>query len=766
MHPCKRLSVFVSSAVILSLAALVFLPKHANTIITHEETEASYVYATIALPDMGLFELDLYCSGTLNIGWSDPYAGPDGDVIDTEIIEMNLRGESGEIGLVYIRTNPSLPSPGLTEWWPEPDFPCESFFDVFVEIEFPDALPGEILHNEAPLHLPSIVIQWPPYHEIYESDPAIPVPLYDEMGIIVGEIILWRQDIMPYYPPRAHINVPTDKYSNVAIPQEEFSPFIEVSANLITNIDCDVNSALFGWRLAGTEDPFIDFGFDPDGSAPGFSTINEMGNGDGWSALFDLNFLLLEGDEVEFEVEFEVLWPSYSLWRDTIIVYGDPIPPFPYFWEWPEDSIGYFRPDSIHAIPVLFYDDWIAFMELRVLPLVPAYHRSLIPVNQLGLGTDRDSVSCGPSAAASCLKYWADNGYPEIEHPNGDTSKPKMTPEEIARELQGTMGTDSTGTTAGGMMGGIEDYLDKHGMKGWSVDGWLVEDAEDLAEMFEEFEADSEDVIILMQDTTAAGDTIGHAVTMGSKTSSFYEVVTEEIMCGCIQHNVDFMDPWGGGSTADNEYPVDYDKNGRPTTRGYSLGGAGSAWIYGYIKVSPPEGGGGGGSSLQAMKLSDKWIVIDSGPPTGPPGIPDTLYWNTTGFEGGVYLLEVRTETTSGIITRALRLSGIPEYTVDTGEIETPGAKTMLRSSYPNPFNPTTTIEYSLASKGKVTIAVYDIAGRLVKRLLVDELVEAGVNRVFWDGKNENGIKVASGVYFCSMRTAGEVSGIKLILLR
>jgi hypothetical protein len=158
--------------------------------------------------------------------------------------------------------------------------------------------------------------------------------------------------------------------------------------------------------------------------------------------------------------------------------------------------------------------------------------------------------------------------------------------------------------------------------------------------------------------------------------------------------------------------------------------------------------------------------VIDSGPPTGPPGIPDTLYWNTTGFEGGVYLLEVRTETTSGIITRALRLSGIPEYTVDTGEIETPGAKTMLRSSYPNPFNPTTTIEYSLASKGKVTIAVYDIAGRLVKRLLVDELVEAGVNRVFWDGKNENGIKVASGVYFCSMRTAGEVSGIKLILLR
>ena len=468
--------------------------------------------------------------------------------------------------------------------------------------------------------------------------------------------------------------MPTEKYSNIALTTEEFSPFVEVSADLITNVPLEISHAVFSWRLAGTEDPFIEFGIDTDGSAPRFSTTEEMGNGDGWSALFDTSVLPPEvAEEIEFLVDFHPIMMPPRVFSGVTVAYIKAFDLVTKFFALELDSIGYFHPDSIHAIPVLFYDDWITFMELRVLPLLPDYHRTLVPIDQLGLGTPLDSVSCGPTAAASCLKYWADNGYPEIEHPNGDTSKPKMTPEQIARELQGVMGTDSAGTTAGGMMDGIEGYLDNHGLDGWEVEGWAVESAEDLAEMFEEFEADSEDVIILMQDTTAAGDTIGHAVTMGSKTSSFYEIITEEIMCGCIRHHVDFMDPWGGGSTADNEYPVDYDANGQPTTSGYSLGGEGNAWIFGYIKVSPPEDGGGGGGSMQAMALSDDWITVDSGPPSVPPGMPDTLYWNTAGFAGGVYILELRSHTASGLIRRVVRLCGLREFTVDSGDPETPG---------------------------------------------------------------------------------------------
>jgi hypothetical protein len=760
MHPCKRMSVLVCALTcLLSLAAPVFAQ------FPYGDSVRVDARVVISIPSMGIFEEETICYpvSCTYINWSDPFPIGEGQMIETEIVELNLTGENAALGSILIHQNPLLPAYGQTEWPDYPDFPAESFFDVYIEIELPEALPGEILHNEAPLHVMSQVMQWPPLFESYETDPAVPIPLHNELGDIVGEINFYHQEQLPYYPPRAHINVPTGKYSNVLKLEGEES-LVRISGELITNIETEIISATFGWRYAGDPGPFTDFGFDTDGSAPGFSTINDKVSGDGWSANFDVNDVLPDGADVEFKVEFEVGWPHYGWWMDSVHVFADPIPGFPEFWEFPKDSIGYLRPDSIYGIPVLFYDDWIAFMELRVLPLVPDHHRSLTPVDQLSLGTDRDSVSCAPSAAASCLKYWADNGYPEIEHPNGDTSKPKMTPEDIARELQGLMGTnDSTGTTAGGMMDGIEDYLDNHGLDGWSVDGWLVEDADDLAEMFEEFEADSEDVIILLEDTTASGDTIGHAVTMGSKSSSFYEVITDEAYIGCIRHNVDFMDPWGGGSTADNDYPVDYDENGRPTTSGYTLGGESSAKIFGYIKVSPPEGGGGGGGSLKLF--SDAWIVVDSGP-AGPPAVPDTLYWNTTGFEGGVYLLEVRTQDTEGRWYRDIRLSGIPEYTVDADDIDVPGAKTMLRGSFPNPFNPTTTIKYSLARRSKVTLTIYDIAGRVVRRLVTDELTEAGDHTITWNGMNDAGKRVASGVYFCMMKTGDEKSGTKLILLR
>jgi len=764
MHTWKGSPSARRTFLLLMIPILLLVTTTAHALV-YGEDERIDVFMVISLPAYGIFEMPVSIAGTALIGWNDATGPPGGETIETELVEMNLSDYVGDLGLIRI-TSPA-PSPGAVTPLPDPDFPAESFFDVFFQIELPELLPpGGYIYNPAPVHVLSWIVQWPPYYETYESDPAVPVPLFDNTGIQVGELLFWRHDHTPYYPPKAHINAPMDKYSNVLVPIENEIPFVEVNANLITNVPCDILSATFGWRLAGTEDPFIDFGVDMDGSAPRLSTINEMGDGDGWSAIFDLNNLPAEGAEVEFEAEFEVGWPWFSLWRDTILGYGDPTFPLPDFWDWPTDSIGYFRPDSLYGIPVLYYDDWIAFRELRVMPLIPDHHRTLVPVDQLGLGTDLDSVSCGPSAAASCLKYWADNGYPEIEHPNGDTSKPAMTPEDIARELQGLMGTDSTGTTAGGMMDGIEDYLDNHGLDDWSVEGWRVDDAEDLAEMFEEFEADSEDVIILMQDTTASGDTIGHAVTMGSKSSSFYEVITDEAYIGCIRHNVDFMDPWGGGSTADNDYPVDYDENGQPTTSGYDLGGeSGAAKIFGYIKVSPPEGGGGGAGMAMMPAESDKWVVVDSGP-GGPPGLPDTLYWNTAGFEGGVYLMETRVQDAGGRVKRAIRLCGVPEYTVDTGENETPGAKTMLHGSYPNPFNPTTTIRYSLAERMKVTIAVYDISGRLVKRLISDEMVEAGERTVVWDGRNEAGARVASGVYFCMMRTADGTSGSKLILLR
>ena len=81
----------------------------------------------------------------------------------------------------------------------------------------------------------------------------------------------------------------------------------------------------------------------------------------------------------------------------------------------------------------------------------------------------------------------------------------ELSGEEMAEELIGNMGTDSTGTTPDNAVEGINDYLDDHGENSddWEVEHEEVDDYEDIGEMLREFEADNEDVIILLADTNA-----------------------------------------------------------------------------------------------------------------------------------------------------------------------------------------------------------------------------------------------------------------------
>ncbi|MBP2681230.1 MAG: Por secretion system C-terminal sorting protein, partial [Candidatus Krumholzibacteriota bacterium] len=88
-----------------------------------------------------------------------------------------------------------------------------------------------------------------------------------------------------------------------------------------------------------------------------------------------------------------------------------------------------------------------------------------------------------------------------------------------------------------------------------------------------------------------------------------------------------------------------------------------------------------------------------------------------------------------------------------------------LENAYPNPFNPTTTIRYSIASPGRVTLNIYNASGQLV-RTLVDEdqtPAQGGFSKV-WDGMNSQGNRVASGVYFYRL-TAGDFSQTKKMVL-
>ncbi len=91
------------------------------------------------------------------------------------------------------------------------------------------------------------------------------------------------------------------------------------------------------------------------------------------------------------------------------------------------------------------------------------------------------------------------------------------------------------------------------------------------------------------------------------------------------------------------------------------------------------------------------------------------------------------------------------------------GGRARLEQSMPNPFNPTTTIAYSLPEKSDVIVEIYSAGGSLVRRL-VNAQGNAGRNEIIWDGVNEQGQEASSGLYFVRL-LSGETTDMKKITL-
>jgi flagellar hook assembly protein FlgD len=111
--------------------------------------------------------------------------------------------------------------------------------------------------------------------------------------------------------------------------------------------------------------------------------------------------------------------------------------------------------------------------------------------------------------------------------------------------------------------------------------------------------------------------------------------------------------------------------------------------------------------------------------------------------------------------------------TVNGGEFRSPIATVTMRShalalmqNHPNPFNPQTTISYELpAGARRVRLFVFDLSGRVV-RTLVDDDQPGGSYDVEWDGKNDSGEAIASGVYFYALNVGTQKMTRKLVLLK
>ena len=96
---------------------------------------------------------------------------------------------------------------------------------------------------------------------------------------------------------------------------------------------------------------------------------------------------------------------------------------------------------------------------------------------------------------------------------------------------------------------------------------------------------------------------------------------------------------------------------------------------------------------------------------------------------------------------------------------ETLPTATSLSKNYPNPFNPSTTIDYDIAKSGHVSIVIYDLNGAEVKTLVNEFKSAASGYNVTWDGRNNSGQSVASGQYFYVMNAAGGFSSTQYMTL-
>ena len=109
----------------------------------------------------------------------------------------------------------------------------------------------------------------------------------------------------------------------------------------------------------------------------------------------------------------------------------------------------------------------------------------------------------------------------------------------------------------------------------------------------------------------------------------------------------------------------------------------------------------------------------------------------------------------------------IPMIPTDT-DAEDPTTPAILKNTlrnYPNPFNPETTISFIASRPGRVKLKIYNLKGQLVQTLYDDSLQE-GYHSFPWNGRDEHGLAVSSGIHFARIEMNGEIQVHKMMLVK
>jgi hypothetical protein len=114
----------------------------------------------------------------------------------------------------------------------------------------------------------------------------------------------------------------------------------------------------------------------------------------------------------------------------------------------------------------------------------------------------------------------------------------------------------------------------------------------------------------------------------------------------------------------------------------------------------------------------------------------------------------------------ALHNASLPTATPEDGPLSSRSAALGAVSNYPNPFNPSTTIQFELASDARVSARVYDLAGRLVRVLETARPFTAGKHDLHWNGTDDGGSNVASGVYLVRVDDGATAMAHRMTLVK
>lgn len=123
-----------------------------------------------------------------------------------------------------------------------------------------------------------------------------------------------------------------------------------------------------------------------------------------------------------------------------------------------------------------------------------------------------------------------------------------------------------------------------------------------------------------------------------------------------------------------------------------------------------------------------------------------------------------RFEVADGLVFDPSQLSN-PAVVAGVLELQSTPREFALHQNFPNPFNPDTTIKYDLAESADVTLQIYNVLGQVVRTLVASEAQNAGRYQIRWNGMDDRGVPVSSGIYFYQISADGKFSDVRKLML-